>query len=504
MPLWLALVLPALPLQLAARALEHAGPLAVVEGPAQRPLVVFRNDAAAACGIVAGQKLAAAQALARELVAVERNTERERDMLHELAGWAYQFSAYVSIRQAAASGLLIETGGSRQLFGGHARLHRRIERGLAALGFRAAFGHAATPQAAWWIGAARGADLPTADAAERDRLPAALAPLPLHLTGWEPPLLDTLRALGLATLGDLIALPREPLAHRFGPSLLDELDRALGRKPDPLPLFVPPDTFFAQVDLPADVTGTEQLLFPAHRLLRSLEGFLRGRDAGTAELVFTVAHSARRAVPVPPTVVALALAAPDRDAQRLARLLAERLTRVVLPAPAIRLALRVERLQPFAPRHPSLLPPAPGTPPLAADDGWRQLAETLHARLGSERVFQLQAVDDHRPEHAYRTLPLMAGTDDCRPSGAPAPQRPLLILPHPQPLGGDDVPVYDGSLLLVAGPERIESGWWDLGSPARRSVFRDYFVARNPGGQTLWIFRELAAPRRWFLHGLFA
>jgi len=56
----------------------------------------------------------------------------------------------------------------------------------------------------------------------------------------------------------------------------------------------------------------------------------------------------------------------------------------------------------------------------------------------------------------------------------------------------------------VAGPERIESGWWDFGSPSRNPVFRDYFVARNPRGQTLWIYRELAAPRRWFLHGFFA
>ncbi len=89
-------------------------------------------------------------------------------------------------------------------------------------------------------------------------------------------------------------------------------------------------------------------------------------------------------------------------------------------------------------------------------------------------------------------------------------QRPILILPRPRPLAtgnndhDDAPPVYAGALRLVAGPERIESGWWDLGSPTRHAVFRDYFVARNPRGQTLWIYRELAAPRRWFLHGFFA
>jgi hypothetical protein len=42
------------------------------------------------------------------------------------------------------------------------------------------------------------------------------------------------------------------------------------------------------------------------------------------------------------------------------------------------------------------------------------------------------------------------------------------------------------------------------GRPQRATVHRDYYVARNPQGQTLWVYRELAAPHRWFLHGFFA
>lgn len=502
MSLWLALILPALPVQLAARALEHDGPLVVIEGPAQRPVVAFCNQTAAACGVTPGQKLASAQALAQGLLAVARNPEHEQDTVLELAGWAYQFSAQISPRN---SGLLLETGGSRKLFGGHVRLHRRIERGLTALGFKAACGYAATPQAAWWIAAARACGLRCPDAIAPEQPEAVLAPLPLRLTGWDASILEALHALGLATLGDVLALPRDQLNRRFGTGLLGDLDRALGRLPDPQPLFAPPATFLARLDLPADVVDAEQLMFPAHRLLRSLEGFLRGRDAGSTELVFTTTHDSRRARPVPPTRITLALAAPERDARRLAQLFAERLARVVLPEPAVTLALAVDRLQPFAPRHGSLLPPAPGAAQLSADTGWQQLAETLHARLGSGRVFQLQAVDDHRPEHAYRPRPLVANADERGTPAPGVPHRPLLILPCPAPLDSrDETPVYDGALRLVAGPERIESGWWDLASPARHSVFRDYFVARNPRGQTLWIYRELAAPRRWFLHGFFA
>ncbi|MGE5338265.1 MAG: Y-family DNA polymerase [Gemmatimonadota bacterium] len=502
-PLWLAIVLPALPLQLAARALEQPGPLAIVEGPAQRPWIAFCNDDARAAGIAPGLKLAAAQALAAELIAVERKPEVERDALHELACWGYQFSAQISLRH---SGLLLETGASETLFGGRKPLHRHIARGLRELGYTAAFGYAATPRAAWLIGRARSFGIEARDPLQPAHLQDALAPLPLSTLDWDENTTATLHALGLATIGDVLRLPRDAFAKRFGAPLLDDLDRALGRQPDPQPLFAPPEFFDARLELPADVTDAEQLMFPAHRLLRALEGFLRGRNAGTTELVFTAQHSARqsarRAAPLTPTRIALPLAAPERDAARLAKLLAERLARVALPEPAITLALRVEHLAPFAAVNASWLPPAPGN---GSGTDWLQLAETLHARLGSERVFQLQLVDDHRPEHAYRIVPLAVDANERSVPTRATPQRPLLLVESPQPLAcREETPNYGGPLALVAGPERIESGWWDLGTPHRRTVHRDYFVARNPRGQTLWVYRELAAPRGWFLHGFFS
>jgi protein ImuB len=120
-------------------------------------------------------------------------------------------------------------------------------------------------------------------------------------------------------------------------------------------------------------------------------------------------------------------------------------------------------------------------------------------------VFQLQAVDDHRPEHAIHIVPLATEHGSTRAPALPsAQQRPLMILPAPQLLPQhDEHPGYGGRLALLAGPERIEAGWWDFGDSHRPTVHRDYFVARNERGQTLWIYRELKQPRQWFLHGFF-
>jgi protein ImuB len=35
-------------------------------------------------------------------------------------------------------------------------------------------------------------------------------------------------------------------------------------------------------------------------------------------------------------------------------------------------------------------------------------------------------------------------------------------------------------------------------------VNRDYFVARNPTGETFWIYREHHRPASWYLHGVFS
>jgi protein ImuB len=400
-------------------------------------------------------------------------------------------------------GLLIETGASERLFGGRARLGRAVRDGLQSLGYRASFGYAVTPRAARTVALARGRRLACPHLVDAGGIEPALAPLPLALLEWDEAAQDTLAALGLASIGDVLALPRDAFARRFGRERLDDLDRLLGRRADPQPAYVPPERFAATLELPADVTDSAQLMIPAQRLLASLEGFLRGRGAGAVELRFVVHHNPRRTQPQPPTGIALALAMPERDARRLAALLAERLTRVALPEPAIALALHVDRLQPFAALNGSLLP-QPAEPGV----DWLRLAETLHARLGSERVFQLQAVDDHRPECAVRIVPLAPAAGGAPPA-LPCAPRPLLLLPMPHPLPmKDDVPIYREPLTLVAGPERIEHGWWDHASPAHgapaRVVHRDYFVARNARGQWLWVFRELAAPRGWFLQGWFA
>ena len=75
--------------------------------------------------------------------------------------------------------------------------------------------------------------------------------------------------------------------------------------------------------------------------------------------------------------------------------------------------------------------------------------------------------------------------------------RSLLDAPRPLP-ERNAVPQHeDGPLTLLAGPERIESGWWD-----GQDMERDYFIARTPREALVWVYRERRAG--WYLHGIFS
>ena len=63
-----------------------------------------------------------------------------------------------------------------------------------------------------------------------------LSPLPVSALRLDPDAVRTLERLGLKTIGALIGVPRLALARRFrgAENVVDALDRALGRKPEPL------------------------------------------------------------------------------------------------------------------------------------------------------------------------------------------------------------------------------------------------------------------------------
>ncbi|HEX7249323.1 MAG TPA: hypothetical protein VF262_02940, partial [Burkholderiales bacterium] len=174
-------------------------------------------------------------------------------------------------------------------------------------------------------------------------------------------------------------------------------------------------------------------------------------------------------------------ASPTRKIERFTRLLQEKLSAIALLQPVEAIRVEAEDFEPLHERTSEMFGDAQ-----ADDEDWAQLAERLQARLGAGALHGLATQPDHRPEYAWRRVE--PGEWDPREFVQPGP-RPMWLLQPPRR-------VAQAGLELLAGPERIESGWWD-GDDAKR----DYFIARAEGNSLVWVYQDAEG---WFVHGLFA
>lgn len=600
--LWLALHLPALSLEVFCASLPDEVPHAASAGksasaaargsagsagasgssaPASpaRPVALVAehrissvNAAAAARGLRTGMKRATAMALAADLLLGEADPAREAAALQAVAHAALAFTPSVTLLEGHAT-VLMEVRASLRLFGGLAVLHRLVLEALMPLGHRVSVAAAPTALGAAVLARWGQAAAAVASAASRTQggLEAGAAPAfdpvlgahatrlpelarlldaaPVWLLGPGREHWEALQGMGLRTLADLRELPRAGLARRFGEALLQDLDRALGRAPDPRRWLELPTRFEARLELHRRADRTEQVLVAASALLARLVVWAQARHGRIAAFTLAMQHEPRHpgqgsGQAAPATELRIELAEAALDAAHLQLLLRERLAQVKLAAPTLELRLRCRELVRAAPPNGELFPTR-GSEAL----GLARLLERLRARLGDAQVQRLVPVADHRPERSSKGVPATAsavsssvasvasvaaattaastttspppaarrGANGTRArkavrvetptAGAPKARasvsplhvpgladsdslplhRPVWLLPEPLPLAERNaLPLLDGQpLQLLSGPERIEAGWWD-GQP----VARDYFIALAADNSLVWVWRR--------------
>jgi len=479
-------------------------------------------------------------------------------LLQQLGWWSLQFTPRVALLEDA---VVLEVAASERLFGGADALRGRISQGAAQhlaerglVGLR--WAHAPTALAA--LALARQHPNPNVHPRDSSDSPAVsglavfgpdaagacrLAGLPLSTLSAVARHAPTLARLGCQTLADVRALPRAGLSRRFGADVLQALDQAWGQRAEAFAWLQLPPTFDACTELPARTETTAGLGAAFEQLLQALCAWLSGHQAGTQEIELRWCHEWARRGEARWQTWPMRLASPVQDVRRLVSLLKEHLQRITLASPVTDIGLSVSTIAPMSGDSADLFASGPSSA-LAAADGlitptaWRdqhdallRLIERLEIRLGPERVQQAECCADHRLLQAQRWRPAVQSLVATRgqPGGrVPTPGMPPLATPdranhdapqpcwlltEPVPLAMDtrsaprEQPLYQGPLQLLAGPHRVEAGWWDDREAAPAEA-RDHYLASSPKAGLLWVYRTRHVPADgrspWFLQGFFA
>ena len=459
-----------------------------------------------------GELLSNARSKVLDLQSRDADPGADAAALRKLALWCLRYTPIAAPwdETSGADGLFLDVTGCAHLFGGEARLLADLERRLRAFGLYPRTAIADTAGASWAMARHGPADGRIVASGEEG---TALENLPLAALRLSAETQALLRRLGFKRIGELADQPRAPFAARFEPEFLRRLDQALGRAPEPLVPIVAPPVYRAQAMFLEPILSQEHVLEAATRLLRELAAVL-ARDAVGMRVLRLLLFRVDGGV----QSLDLGLAAPSRDPEHIARLIALRLDRLGDDLDTDfdfeAAAVHVLAAEPLAERQERL----GMDEERAAPEGIARLIDRLQQRLGAGAVCQLHPHQSHIPERAEHTVspsPRSSGGEGRGEWGEGTAPRPLLMLPRPEvaevvaliPEGPPRQFRWRGVLHQVAeaqGPERIAPEWW------RRTAeeTRDYYVVEDMAGRRFWLYRaglydRGAATPQWFVHGVF-
>ena len=514
-------------------------PFATVIATGGRQLLAAVNPAAAAKGLAPDLPLADALSFLPGLATRPAEPAEDAAALRRLAEWCGRYSPWTA--PDGGDGVKIEITGSAHLWGGEAALAADLSGRLARQGIAHRLAIADTLGAAWAV--ARYAPLTQTpgprvqgEAASAivapDGTRAAIATLPVAALRLDPALVQGLHRVGLRRVGDIIAMPRDALARRFGEEIGKRVDQARGDLPEPLsPMSEVPTrrvrlNFAEPIADPADLAGAAERLTEdlVTRLAREGMG-ARRLDLGFHRVDGRVEH------------IRIGTARPSRDPVHLARLMIGKLDTVdpgLGIEDAILATFAVDALAPEQIEMPGKAAAASNTAPLF---------DRIGAKLGLDALARLKPRESHIPERASVAVPAstsphpnpppQAGEGSPRGSGDVAgtaprkPPRPVRLFASPEPVEAfwvlpDDPPFHftwrrrRHHIAQADGPERIAEEWWRPNghlidsagaTPGSRGAIRDYYRVEDETGRRFWLFRAGLPgdlPPRWFVHGVFA
>jgi len=484
-------------------------PVILIDAAEKKPLVLQLTAAARIAGINEG--MSPTQALARStlLQIKPRSPAQEKAATDALLQCAYSFSP--NIESTADGVCTLDLAGLPNL--DHEALAGEIVQRLATMHLPARVGIGRNP----WVAllAARAAR----PCCVVKNSTAFLHALPVESIDPSPETLAILHKWGIHTVGQFVALGKEPLSTRLGPEALALHERAVASSTRPLKLVRPPQIFEETIAFEHEIETIEPVLFILRRFLEQLLVRL--------EMMYWVAQELRlrfRFESGDPYEKTFRIPAPTSNVETLFRMLHTHLETLRTEHPIV--ALELSATPGRAINHQFGLFESV----LRDPNHFHETLARLTALVGAERIGTPVNEESYKPD-AFRMEPVSLdegaaqGRARC-PQRAAAPDgshadfhfaagwgQPALPLPRgpslhrvrpPTPArvqlvqnrpASIDSSAFQGVVHDARGPWRNSGQWWDQDQWNRE----EWDVQARDGR----LYRLCRRPDGWFLEGVY-
>ena len=422
---------------------------------------------------------------------------KQTHILHEIADLVESVSSVVSFHPQS---LICEIRSSLRYFGGINNIHDKLKAlvipKLQEHTSTNYFLYAASPTVSGSLLLARSGQ--NTLVYRKENLRSALGQLPTGVMLLDKEQNRRLYNMGIRKIRDIWRLPPDELRKRFGSDFVNLLNKALGITHEPTHNYVPPPAFTTSYDLPYEIENLNRLLPIVDEMLIQLCEFLKNRDLNTDHLKLFLLHENRNH-----TDLDLNLRQASRCRKHLLLLIETHFGNLNIPAPVIGLKISVKKFDAFIGESDQLLMGnliVGKSNSNSANNTLNHLIEQLQARLGFDSLKSISAIAEHGPEYAVRQLNYKESRILTSITPVVTNRRPFWLLENPIQLTLRNGQLYhDQFIILISGPERVETYWW-----SSQEIQRNYYIARKVSGSRLWIFRECKGKRNWYLHGYFA
>jgi len=400
-----------------------------------------------------------------------------------------------------ARGVILDISGTKKLHKSEENLAQKILTQFLDRGIKIKIGIGPTIGSAWAI-----AQFGSLEINCLRSLKDALAPLPIEALRIETQASQALHQIGVFQIAQLMQLPRQALALRFGKEVLQKLDQALGLQNETFNAIHAPEFFSIRRAFESPIFKEQSLRAMLLRLIEELISKLKKQNRTAKRFRIELIDPKKKL-----SKTELSFNFASDDIKHINQVLEASIQKFSIPDGVQIIRIEALELELALRRQNTLLGDAHVLDSMRSS---QELINHLGAKLGNSNINQVNFKASHIPERSFK---FTSFDKDLSPQTLPSIlDRPSYIFPRPEPFSAiallpDKPPSrieWQGrkfKIIKALGPEKISLEWWHskIDSESMRTLEeRQYFKIQEEQGRWLWVFRT--KDLRWFVHGVWA